>query len=91
MNSKKTINTNPPPKPHSSNLAETQENQAVVTQRMIGKHRGRTKRARLFKFISVLTLSLALAAVTWWVLSEFKKPDQSWDEAIQSLAQRIFG
>jgi len=91
MNPGKKNKIDSPTESYSSHLEETQNKQSIVTQRMIGKHRGRTRRGRLFKFLSALTLSFALAGTLWWVLLQFKEPDQSWSELIEYLAQRILG
>ena len=75
----------------SSDLEETAQKQDLVTQRMIEMHRGRTRRGRIFKILSALTLCFALVGASWWVLSQFKETDQSWSELVQDLAQRIIG
>jgi len=75
----------------TSNLEVAQEKQSSVTQRMIGMHRGRTRRGRLFKTLSATTLCCALVGTSWWVLSQLKQPDQSWGDLIQYLAERIIG
>ena len=75
----------------TSNLEVAQEKQSSVTQRMIGMHRGRTRRGRLFKILSALTLCFALAGTAWWVLSKVKETDESWGEMFQGLALKIIG
>jgi hypothetical protein len=75
----------------SSILEETLEKQSLVTRRMIGMHRGRTRRGRFFKIFSALTLFFALGGTTWWVLSAVKGSERSWSEFITSIANRITG
>jgi hypothetical protein len=89
MNSKQRNKLDPATASAPSGLEETQKKQAVVTQRMIGMHRSRTWRGRLFKFLSALTLCIGLTVTVWWVLLQFKEPDQNWSELIQYLVQRI--
>ncbi len=89
MNRKKKTKVNSPPANSPPTLAETQEKQAFVTRRMIGMHRGRTRRGRIFKFFSVATLCFALSGAAYWVLLQFKPPDESWNELIHQFAQRI--
>ena len=89
MNSKQRNKLDPATASAPSGLEETQKKQAVVTQRMIGMHRNRTWRGRLFKFLSALTLSIVLVVTASWILLQFKEPDQNWSEVIQYLARRI--
>ncbi|MDC0317746.1 hypothetical protein OAM37_04365 [bacterium] len=89
MNSKQKNKIDPSTESASSQLEETQKKQGLVTQRMIGMHQSRTRRGRLFKFLSALTLCIALTVTGWWVLLQFKEPDQNWSELIQYLVQRI--
>lgn len=75
----------------SSQLETTQNKQSAVTQRMIGLHRGRTRKGRFLKTFSALTLLCALVGTTYWVLLQFKEPDQTWGELLLYLLQRIAG